>query len=183
MPNSAAPVADNRKTVTMTFRVDEAIMTKLRHESEQREISLNTLVNQIFKHFVEWDVFESKVGMIPIARPIVVELFEKMTEDEIIEVAKRIGKNTVRDIALFMKNKVEIYSFLSWFEARMKSSFLEIKHDIENNNTHVYIVKHDLGKNWSLYHKAVLELIFMELLGRPIDVITTSTTLSFRIKG
>lgn len=177
MPNSAAPVADNRKTVTMTFRVDETIMTKLRHESEQREISLNTLVNQIFKHFVEWDVFESKVGMIPIARPIVVELFD------VIDVAKRIGKNTVRDIALFMKNKVEIYSFLSWFEARMKSSFLEIKHDIENNNTHVYIVKHDLGKNWSLYHKAVLELIFMELLGRPIDVITTSTTLSFRIKG
>jgi hypothetical protein len=65
----------------------------------------------------------------------------------------------------------------------MKSSFLEIKHDIENNNTHVYIVKHDLGKNWSLYHKAVLELIFTELLGRPIDVITTSTTLSFTIKG
>ena len=81
--------------------------------NQNREISLNTLVNQIFKHFVEWDVFESKVGMIPIARPIVVELFEKMTEDEIIDVAKRIGKNTVRDIALFMKNKVEIYSFLS----------------------------------------------------------------------
>jgi hypothetical protein len=37
MPNSAAPVADNRKTVTMTFRVDETIMTKLRHESEQRD--------------------------------------------------------------------------------------------------------------------------------------------------
>jgi hypothetical protein len=34
-----------RKTVTMTFRIDESIMNKLRNESELREVSLNTLVN------------------------------------------------------------------------------------------------------------------------------------------
>jgi hypothetical protein len=40
----------------------------------------------------EWDVSESKVGMIPLVRLRVVELFEKMTEDEIIDMAKRLGK-------------------------------------------------------------------------------------------
>ena len=60
-------VVTSKKTATMTFRIDEDILNKLRTESEHRETSLNTFVNQIFKRYVEWDMFESKVGMIPIA--------------------------------------------------------------------------------------------------------------------
>ena len=117
-----------RKSVTMTFRIDESIMNKLRNESEQREVSLNTLVNQILKRFVEWGVFENKVGIIPMPKPIVVELFENMAEDEIIDMAKRLGKNVVKDISLFMKHEINVDSFLEWFETRMKVSSLEISH-------------------------------------------------------
>lgn len=166
-----------RKTVTMTFRIDESIMNKLRNESEQREVSLNTLVNQILKRFVEWGVFENKVGIIPMPKPIVVELFENMSEDEIIDMAKRVGKNVVKDIALFMKHEINVDSFLEWFETRMKVSSLEISH--KKNNQHSYIMKHDLGKNWSLYHKALLESIFNDMLGKHIDIIISPSTLHF----
>ena len=50
-----------RKSVTMTFRIDESIMNKLRNESEQREVSLNTMVNQILKRFVEWGVLRTRL--------------------------------------------------------------------------------------------------------------------------
>ena len=49
----------------MTFRIEEDVLNKLRKESEHRETSLNTFVNQIFRLYVEWDMFESKVGMVP----------------------------------------------------------------------------------------------------------------------
>jgi hypothetical protein len=58
----------------MTFRVNENLMRKLKEDAEDHEISLNTLVNQIFKRYVEWDSYEPKVGMIPIARPVVIQL-------------------------------------------------------------------------------------------------------------
>jgi hypothetical protein len=106
---------------------------------------------------VKWGIFENKVGIIPMAKPIVVELFENMSEDEIIDMPKRVGKNVVKDIALFMKHQINVDSFLEWFETRMKVSSLEISH--KKNNQHSYIMKHDLGKNWSLYHKALLESI------------------------
>ena len=35
---------------------------------------------------------ENKVGIIPMPKPIVVELFENMAEDVIIDMAKRLGK-------------------------------------------------------------------------------------------
>lgn len=172
-------VLSTKKTTTMTFRIDEEIMNKLRAESENRETSLNTFVNQIFKRYVEWDMFEAKVGMIPIAKPIVVELFSKMNKDEVIDMATQVGKNVIRDIALFMKGDMTFESFLSWFETRMKASSIEINHNIKGN-THVYILKHDLGENWSLYHKTVLDLIFREVLDKIIDFQYNGGMITFR---
>ena len=168
-----------KKTDTMTFRIDEDVLNKLRTESEHRETSLNTFVNQIFKRYVEWDMFESKVGMVPIAKPIIVELFGKMTKEEIIDMANRIGKNVVHDIALFMKGDIDLNSFISWFEARMKASSIEINHNIKGSN-HTFIIKHDLGENWSLYHKTVLDLIFREVLDKKVDFDFNTGMISFR---
>jgi hypothetical protein len=100
-----------------------------------------------------------------------------MSEDEIIDMAKRVGKNVVKDIALFMKHEINVDSFLEWFETRMKVSSLEISH--KKNNHHSYIMKHDLGKNWSLYHKALLKSIFNDMLGKHIDIIISPSMLHF----
>jgi hypothetical protein len=89
-----------KKTVTMTFRIDENVIAKLRNEADNREISLNTLANQIFKRFVEWGLFEPKLGLIPVPKPILVELFENMSEERLLDMANRIGRNTVKEALL-----------------------------------------------------------------------------------
>jgi hypothetical protein len=168
-----------KKTSTMTFRIDDNVLNTLKDESERREVSLNTFVNQLLKRFVEWGIFEPKVGMIPMAKPIVVELFNKLSKEEVTNMALSIGKSSVHDIALFMKNKMDLNSFLSWFETRMKSSSIELNHSVDND-FHIYTMKHDLGENWSLYHKIVLELMFNEIFEKPIDVTTSNTTVRFK---
>jgi hypothetical protein len=119
----------------MTFRFNENFMKKLKEDAEDHEISLNTLVNQIFRRYVEWDSYEPKVGMIPIAKPIVIQLFESISEDKIIEIATKIGRNAVKDIALFMKHRIDIDSFLEWFETRMKTASVEISHEKLDDKT------------------------------------------------
>jgi HD superfamily phosphodiesterase len=88
-----------------------------------------------------------------------------MSKQEIIELATSIGKSATNDTALFMKSKIDLDSFLSWFDVRMKNSSVEISHSIECS-THTYILKHDLGENYSLFQKTVLELIFGDVLRR-----------------
>ena len=56
-------------------------------------------------------MYGPKVGMIPIAKPIVMELFNKMNKEEIICMALNIGKSAVHDIALFMKNKMNLAKY------------------------------------------------------------------------
>ena len=103
--------SDNKKSTTMTFRIDGNIITELRNEADNREISLNVLVNQILKRFIEWDLFEPKVGLIPMARAIGIKLFGNMSEDAIADMAQDVGVNTVREISLFMEHKTDLESF------------------------------------------------------------------------
>ena len=69
-----------------------------------------------------------EVGLIPMARAIVIKLFGNMSEDAIADMARDVGVNTVREISLFMEHKTDLESFLEWFETRMKTSFVEISH-------------------------------------------------------
>lgn len=169
-----------KKSDTISFRLDNVVLEKLRKESEKQGLSLNVLVNRILKRYMEWDVFESKVGMIPVAKPVLDSLFKKLSEKEVIDIAKKVGGEIVKDIATFMKGSMNLESFVSWFETRMNMSGFDMNHDVRND-THTYIIKHDLGKNWSLYHKTVLEIIFRDVLEKQVSVETDARmiTLTF----
>ena len=44
-----------KKTVTLSFRINQVIVDKLRLESESNHISLNNLTNQILQNYVDWE--------------------------------------------------------------------------------------------------------------------------------
>ncbi|MDE1765810.1 MAG: hypothetical protein KGI27_05980 [Thaumarchaeota archaeon] len=163
----------------MTFRLDDDIIKKLRLESDNRQISTNTLVNQALRRFLEWNMYEPVAGFVTVNKPVFAEVFSKMTQKEIVDIASRVGKNEVRDIALFMKGKIDTTSFLSWFEIRMINSSVQVSHS-SNDGFHTYVMKHDIGKNWSVYHKTILELIFREVFDRKIQVAADKNTISFQ---
>ena len=103
----SADISSNRRTVTMTFRIDERILNLLKSESERKDISLNILVNHVLKQYVEWDMYAAKAGMVPLAKPVVSALFDKMTPQEVVELASKVGQSAIHDIALFMNTKID----------------------------------------------------------------------------
>ena len=169
----------SKKTSTITFRLDDEIVTRLRDESKKRQVSTNTLANQALRRFLEWDIYEPVSGFVMINKPVFIEVFGKMKQDEIISIATRIGKNEVRDIALFMRGSMDLISFLTWFETRMINSSVQVSHTNENGR-HTYVMKHDIRKNWSIYHKTILDLLFQEAFNRKIPVRAEKNTISFQ---
>ena len=132
-------------------------------------MSTNTLATQALKRFLEWDIYQPRVGLVSINKPVFIKIFENLKEKEVAEIASTIGKDEVRDVALFMKGEIDASSFMSWFEMQMINSSVQVSHMIEKG-IHTFVMKHDLGKNWSIYHKTILELIFEELFHKKIDV-------------
>ncbi len=172
-------MSSGKKTATITFRLDEHTIKRLRNESGNRQVSTNTLVNQALRQFLDWGMYESTVGFVIINKQVFVHIFGKLSQKEIIDIATRVGKDEVKNMALFMKGKIDVQSFLSWFELRMINSSVQVSHIHEDDGFHRYVMKHELGKNWSVYHKAILELIFEEVFNKKINVRIDKTMISF----
>lgn len=153
----------NAKTLQpITFRVDNELLEIIRKEADNEKISLNNVINRILQRNIEWYLYEPKVGLMPTPKLFLEKLFEKRSKDEIIKLASEIGKDAILDMYLFMNKKFNWLLFLRWFEIRMKNSPIKIDHTITSNSRHMFVMKHHMGENWSLYHKTIFELISKE---------------------
>src|SRR5215467_10102557 len=88
--NGKQSTDEKRKTRSVTFRIDSGIVDEMQSESDNREVSLNVLVNQVLKRYIEWDRYENKIGMMPVPKIMLSSLI-----DRAIGVARSAG---VKDI-------------------------------------------------------------------------------------
>jgi hypothetical protein len=185
------------KTRSITFRLDPSTVDNLQREADQKEISLNVLVNQVLRRYVKWDTFESKIGMMPVPKIILSTCFNKAIlvanevgmnqdeirshRDEIIKSAAEIAFALIRDSALLMKRTYNLWTVLEILQEYMKVSDMKSDHRIEPGNTHVFMIQHELGENWSLFTKVLLDLIFENLANTRPDVSITSNTIIAKV--
>lgn len=74
------------------------------------------------------------------SRDKVIQLFKNISGDKIVDIATKVGRGVVNDVALFMKHRIDIDSFLEWFEMRMKTASVEISHQKSEGNQKVQTV-------------------------------------------
>lgn len=186
----------NTKT-SVTFRLDPNVVDNLRREADQKEISLNILVNQVLRRYVKWDTFEPKIGMIPVPKIILSTCFNKAImiangagmnpgeidshRDEIIRSAAEISFSLIKDSALLMKRTYNLWTVLEILQEYMKVSDMKSDHRIEAGNTHVFMIQHELGENWSLFTRVLLNLIFENLASVKPDVNITPNTIVAKV--
>ncbi|MDE1769194.1 MAG: hypothetical protein KGI28_01395 [Thaumarchaeota archaeon] len=161
-------ITNKKKTATITFRFDTDLIERLQREAKNHQVNTNTLATQALKRFLEWDVYQSRIGLVSLNKSVFTKIFDALSEKKVIEIAS-MGKDEMRDIAMFMKGETDVISFMSWFEMQMINSSVQVSH-MSDDGTHTFVMKHDNGKNWSLYNKTILELIFEELFHKKIDV-------------
>ena len=57
-----------KKAKPITFRIENNILETIRKKGEREQLTTSNLINTILERYVEWDVYESKVGMMPIPK-------------------------------------------------------------------------------------------------------------------
>lgn len=183
-------ISQSKKTRSVTFRLDSTVIDELQTEADNREISLNVLVNQVMKRYSEWDRFENKLGMMPVPKVILSSLIDKAISvaksggikdidryrDEIIKQAAQLAFGLMKDSVLFMKRQYNLWVVLAVLEEYMKVSGIKADHKIEGSRKHVFIIQHELGENWSLFTKELLGLIFQNLANVRAEISTTPNT-------
>lgn len=173
------------KSESVTFRIDSKILKNLRHEAKQKDVSTNTLVNQIVKEHLNWNSNAAKAGFISVRKPFVSKVIKYLPEQEIISLAEYVAKTTNKDAILLMQNKYIIESALGLLESWIKTCGFPYKHVETNNgqNRHSFIIQHDMGTRVSIYLATLFQSLFEELgqNKRRIEFDKTENTLAFTI--
>jgi len=82
----------------------------LREESKKKQISLNTLINQIIREHLDWHTFAAPAGLFYIPRSTMSVVLSKLTEEEISELAIIIAKRDI-DIGLLLRGEFTLILF------------------------------------------------------------------------
>src|SRR5215831_721818 len=175
------------KSESVTFRIGSKVLKNLRHEAEQKDVSPNTLINQILKDHQNWYSNAAKAGFISVRRPFVSKVIKYLPEEEIISLAEHVAKTTNKDAILLMKNEYTIKSALDFLESWIKISGYPYRHELTDNdqNKHSYVIQHDMGMKVSLYLASLCKFLFDELgqNKRSIEFDKTENTLAFTINS
>ncbi len=167
-------------TESITFRINNEILDKLRIESKKKQISLTTLVNQIFIQHVSWNTSAADAGFIPILKNSLSSMLKKITDDEIKQIALDCAKNNSKDVVLSLRQEYNISTVLELIETWAKNSGYHYKQTKQDNKIS-FVIQHDLGKKWSLYLSTIWGHIFENFAQQKIDFDITSNTIAFTI--
>lgn len=166
---------------SITFRIEKSLLEKLRLESEQKQVSVNTLASQIFRQHVNWHSNAARAGMISVPRNLIIKLIDQVDEFAVVQLAEYIVKNDVKDIVMLMKQEYSASSFLDALKSWLEVSGFPYRHEVKDDKD-CYVIQHDMGKKWSLYLAKVFQYVFQELLAKKIDCDdTTHNTVCFKI--
>lgn len=162
----------HEQTRSISYRLPEHIIAELEVEAQQKEISQNVLVRQIFEKYIQWERFANNIGMIPVPREILKVLGAKMDGDVMNEVIT-VMTPMIKDWVMFMKGSYDLKRVIESMEEYMRVSGMTSDHRIEGD-IHHFIIQHNLGIRWSLFTELLLKQIFHEFL--PHLTMKTRTT-------
>ena len=172
------------KSESVTFRIESEPLRKLRREAGQKDISTNTLVNQLIKDHLNWHSKAAEAGFISVRRPFISKIIKYLPEQEIISLAEYMTKTTNKDSILLMKNEYTIKSVLDLLESWIKISDYPYRHEETNNHQkkHSYVIQHDMGMKVSIYLASLFQFLFDESgQNNMIEFDKTENTLAFTI--
>jgi hypothetical protein len=167
-----------------SFRLNRDIISKLRREAEQKQISLNTLANQIFDFYVNF-TSSASADMMPVPKAALVDLVEGYTEGQLEAHAERVYKKVGLDIIYQLRGRYDFESVLGAWDYRLKASGVPYRHTIDENNKdrHTFIIQYSMGKKWSLVVAETMRRYFEPLSTKKAEYTITDNMVAITVEG
>jgi hypothetical protein len=173
-----------RLSENISFRLNRNIVANLRREAEQKQISLNTLVNQIFDFYVNF-ASSASADLMPAPKVALADLVEGYDEDQLKAHAERVYKKVGLDIVYQLRARYDFESVLNVWEYRLRASGVTYKHIIDENNKnrHTFIIQYNMGKKWSLVVAETMKRYFEPVSAKKPEYTITDNMVAIKVEG
>src|SRR5918995_521113 len=162
-----------RKSATegVTFRLPSENLEQLNKEADTRQISVNTLVNQIINEHLDWHLYAAQAKLYYVPKPFISRVLERFTEQQLAGLAEASAKKDFVDIGLLLRGEFTISSFLSILENWSRISDIPYRTE-ESETTQKIIIEHNMGSKYSYLFKE----IYRHLLENSFEIKTQFDT-------
>ena len=166
-------------TDTISIRVPKSLKNKLEEKSKKDQLNLNLLINQILSKNIQWDDHISKMGWLQFEPSTVKEIFKHLSQNDINEISNSIKKDVINAIK-FIYGDANLKNVINFIQMWLRSTNTPFRH-LEDIESHKFIIKHNIGKNWSLFAIKISK-DFVQELGFKIENMTAEVdSYSFSI--
>jgi hypothetical protein len=152
------PVHNSSISNSATFRISTENLNLLRKESEGKQVSLNTLVNQVIKEHLDWHCMAASAKLYYLPKSFLVRLIHQLTEEQLSELARDTAKNDLVDICLFLRGEFSIASLSNITETWLRITKMPYRFEINANNSKI-IIEHDMGYKYSFLIREIARYI------------------------
>jgi hypothetical protein len=182
--NTSSSFFSHKRTESVSFRLNEDIAAELRRDAEQKRISLNTLANQIFDHYVNF-ANSANNEMIPMSKAMMVELVEGYGEDELKSIIERICRKAATEVALQLRGSYDFQSAINILEYYLQASGFPYKHTIDEQNKkrHTFIIQYGMGRRWSLFAAEAWRTSFEAVSAKEAEYTITDNMVAITFEG
>jgi len=167
---------EEKRTDSITLRVEKKVLDKLRDEANRKMKSVNILGNQILKFYVNWHSPAIDAGFVYIDKKNLSRILDRLTEKEIDQILDEYFDTEFVGRLKMMTGDTGLERFLRAMEGWMSGSGLRYRY-IADNGTRVYVVQHDTGKNAAYYMKGYYKRALEFMNVKNLQVKSTNDTL------
>jgi hypothetical protein len=174
----------HKRSENVSFRLNKDILAKLKRDAEQKQISLNTLANQVFDFYINF-TSSASADLMPAPKVALTDLVEGYNEDQLKAHAERVYSKVGLDIIYQLRGKYDFESVLDVWDYRLKASGIPYKHTIDeqDKNKHTFIIQYRMGKKWSLVVAETMKRYFEPVSSKKVDYTITDNMVAISVEA
>ncbi|HKU83428.1 MAG TPA: hypothetical protein VJP58_05245 [Candidatus Nitrosocosmicus sp.] len=149
-------------TTNTAIRIPTEIYEKIEFQASTEDKTVSSVINNILRKYVSWDQFVSDIGFVFLQKPFVRNIFEHVSDEDLIKAAKTSCYTGMRDAISFIHGKNDVESIVDvlklWFSAsNFTNKVIQVNGKVE------FRIQHNLGRKGSLYIGTLMSSLFADL--------------------
>lgn len=168
------------KTVTATFRIEENAFKDLQEDAKKQNISVNTLVNQLFLGYSHYDRLMKRFQVIKLPASTFKTILDGSTDEAVTAAAKSAGESIAKTFVISKFGSYTLESVLEGF--RTSASYINAFDYSEflAPGKITITLTHHLGRKGTLFLKEWVNCQFA-LLHKSVEFMTDDGSITFEL--
>jgi hypothetical protein len=166
------------RSIHYSCRLDTEIYRFLADEAEQKNVSMNNMLNQVAREHVVKKNFE-KIGSALTCKDALRGVFDMANDKQLIKLATKLGSNNAVDYVGMLYhdiNKDTVLRFLDLWGGR----FYGYEHK-NHDGTHQFSISHDVNEKYSVFTKEFIMSFVDSAINTPVKIQSSPRMVTFSL--